>query len=105
MLPHPEIKQALLEILALRLRLADEELVAATFLSVKARVARALLELAEFVGKPSGPQCIVLDEKISHADLAAMAGVAWENVSRALANGVGAISCSPASRKVTFSTT
>jgi CRP/FNR family transcriptional regulator, cyclic AMP receptor protein len=47
-------------------------------------VARALLELAEFVGKPSGPQCIVLDEKISHADLAAMAGVARENVTRLL---------------------
>jgi CRP/FNR family transcriptional regulator, cyclic AMP receptor protein len=74
-LAHPETKHALLEILALRLRQADEGLAAATFLSVKARVARALLQLAEFVGKPSGPQCIVLDEKISHADLAAMA--AW----------------------------
>src|SRR5262245_48086432 len=46
---NPETKQALLEILAFRLRQADEELAAATFLSVKARVARALLELAEFV--------------------------------------------------------
>ena len=81
---HPEIKQALLEILAFRLRQADEELAATTFLSVKARVARALLELAEFVGKPSDPQCIVLEEKISHADLAAMAGVAREGVSRVL---------------------
>jgi CRP-like cAMP-binding protein len=53
-------------------------------LTVKARVARALLELAEFVGKPSGSQCFVLDEKIGHADLAAMAGVARENVSRVL---------------------
>ena len=79
----PATKQ-LLEIIAFRLRQADAELAAATFLSVKARVARALLELAEFVGTPSGPQCIVLDEKISHADLAAMAGVARENVSRVL---------------------
>jgi CRP/FNR family transcriptional regulator len=85
-LAHPETKQALLEILAFRLRQADEELAAATFLSVKARVARALLELAEFVGKPSGPQCIELDEKISHADLAAMAGVARENASRVLSD-------------------
>jgi CRP/FNR family transcriptional regulator, cyclic AMP receptor protein len=80
----PETKQALLEILAFRLRQADEELSAATFLPVKARVARALLELAGFVGKPSGPQCIVIDEKISLADLAAMAGVARENASRVL---------------------
>src|SRR5262245_58487486 len=50
-LAHAETKQALLEILALRLRQADEGLAAATFLSVKARVARALLQLAEFVGK------------------------------------------------------
>jgi CRP/FNR family transcriptional regulator, cyclic AMP receptor protein len=83
-LAHPDTKHALLEILALRLRQADQELAAATFLSVKARVARALLELAGFVGKPSGPQRIVLDEKISHADLAAMAGVARENASRVL---------------------
>ena len=81
---HPETIGALLEILAFRLRQTDESLAATTFLTVKARVARALLELAEFVGKPSGPQRIVLDEKISHADLAAMAGVARENVSRVL---------------------
>jgi len=83
-LAHPEAKQALLEILAFRLRQADEKLAAETFLSGKARVARALLELAEFLGKPSDPQCIVLSEKISLADLAAMAGVARENVSRVL---------------------
>src|SRR5262245_55664597 len=81
---HPETKDALLEILAFRLRQADELLTATTFLTVKARVARALLELAEFIGKSSGPQCIMLDERISHADLAAMAGVARENVSRVL---------------------
>src|SRR5262249_25963876 len=83
-LAHPETKQALLEILAFRLRRADEELAATTFLSAKARVARALLELAKFVGKPSGSQCIVLEEKIGLADLAAMAGVARENASRVL---------------------
>src|SRR5262245_12904830 len=83
-LAHPETKQALLEILAFRLRQADEELAASTFLSVKARVARALLALVELVGIPSGPQCIVLDEKISHADLASMAGVARENDRRQL---------------------
>src|SRR4029453_8717905 len=54
-LAHPETKRALLEIMACGWRQADKELAAATFLSVKARVARALLELAELVGKPSGP--------------------------------------------------
>jgi CRP/FNR family transcriptional regulator, cyclic AMP receptor protein len=79
----PATKQ-LLEIIAFRSRQADKELAAATFLSVRARVARALLALAELVGKPSGPQCIVVDEKIRHADLAAMAGTTRENVTRLL---------------------
>lgn len=81
---HPEAYQSLVAILASRLRQADVALAATAFLTVKARVAMALLNLAKFVGKAAGPQCIVLDEKISHADLAAMAGVARENVSRVL---------------------
>src|SRR4051794_35897868 len=41
----PEISGYLISTLASRLREADEELAAASFLTVKARVARALLEL------------------------------------------------------------
>jgi CRP/FNR family transcriptional regulator len=81
---HPEAHQALVAILASRLRQADKALAAASFLTVRGRVARALLELAELAGRPSGPRRIVIDDKISHADLAAMAGVARENVSRVL---------------------
>ena len=84
MATHPEAYQALVAILAFRLRQADEGLAATTFLSVKGRVARALVELAEFVGTPSSTGQIVLHEKISLADLAAMAGVARENVSRVM---------------------
>ena len=84
MATHPEAYQALVAILAFRLRQADEGLAATTFLSVKGRVARALVELAELVGTPSGAGQIVLQEKISLADLAAMAGVARENVSRVM---------------------
>jgi CRP/FNR family cyclic AMP-dependent transcriptional regulator len=80
---HAEIHQVLLAILAARLRQVDEALAATTFLTVKARVARALLELAEHIGEPLGGH-IVFNERISHADLAAMAGVARENVSRVL---------------------
>jgi CRP/FNR family transcriptional regulator, cyclic AMP receptor protein len=84
MAAHPEAFQALVAILAFRLRQADEVVAATTFLSVKGRVARALVELAEYVGTPSGAGQIVLHEKISLADLAAMAGVARENVSRVM---------------------
>jgi CRP/FNR family cyclic AMP-dependent transcriptional regulator len=51
---------------------------------VKARVARALLELAKYIRQRSRSGHIVFHEKISQADLAAMAGVARENVSRVL---------------------
>ena len=81
---HPEAYQALVAILAARLRQADESPAANTFLSVKGRVARALLELAQHIGQKSETGRVVLEEKISQGDLAAMAGVARENVSRAL---------------------
>jgi len=84
MATHPEAYQALVAILAFRLRQADEGLAATTFLSVKGRVARALVELAEHVGTPSSAGQIILHEKISLADIAAMAGVARENVSRVM---------------------
>jgi CRP/FNR family transcriptional regulator, cyclic AMP receptor protein len=86
---RPEAYQTLVAILASRLRQADEALTAAAFLTVKARVALALLDLARLIGKPAGQRCIVLDEKIGHADLAAMAGVARENVSRVLSEWRG----------------
>jgi CRP/FNR family transcriptional regulator, cyclic AMP receptor protein len=54
MATHPEAYQALVAILAFRLRQADEGLAATTFLTVKGRVARALVELAEYVGIQHG---------------------------------------------------
>jgi CRP/FNR family transcriptional regulator, cyclic AMP receptor protein len=82
---NPETHQVLLTIVAARLRQVDEALAATTFLTVKARVARALIELAEHVGQSSEGH-IVFSEKISQGDLAAMAGVARENVSRVLSD-------------------
>ena len=81
---YPEICQYLMSMLAVRLREADEALAAATFLTVKGRLARALLELAEHVGQENEAGRILLNHKISQGDLAAMAGVARENVSRTM---------------------
>jgi CRP/FNR family cyclic AMP-dependent transcriptional regulator len=80
----PEFYRELARILSMRLREADRALAAATFLSGKGRLARALLDLAEHFGKPSGPGGVMLEHKISNSDLAAMAGMARENVSRVL---------------------
>ena len=81
---YPEIYSDLVAILVSRLREADRAMAAASFLTVKARVARALLELAEHLGRETEPGRIVILHKIRQSDLAAMAGVARENVSRTL---------------------
>jgi len=81
---NSEAHRVLLAILATRLRQVDEDLAATTFLTVKARVARALLQLAGYIGEPSSEGHIVFQDRISQADLAAMAGVARENASRVL---------------------
>jgi CRP/FNR family cyclic AMP-dependent transcriptional regulator len=81
---HPEFYRELAKVLSLRLREADQAFAAATFLSGKARLARALLDLAKHLSKPSGSGSLTFDHKISNGDLAAMAGMARENVSRVL---------------------
>jgi CRP/FNR family cyclic AMP-dependent transcriptional regulator len=79
---RPETCQELLAILSVRLREANAAIADAAFLSVRARVASALNELAEHVGQPDDDGRIVIDDTVSRGDIAAMAGVARENVSR-----------------------
>jgi CRP/FNR family cyclic AMP-dependent transcriptional regulator len=81
---HPELTSYLMKTLARRLREADDALAATTFLGVKQRLARALLGVAEYVGEKNGDGRIRLRLKIGQGDLAAMAGVARENVSRTM---------------------
>jgi CRP/FNR family transcriptional regulator, cyclic AMP receptor protein len=71
-------------VLARRLRNTNAALAATNFLSVKGRVAYALLSLAEGFGKDVGSGRILIRQKVSQSDLAAMAGIARENVSRVL---------------------
>jgi len=82
----PEIYRHLAAILAARLRETDETLAATSFLSVRGCVARTLLQLADYIGKDAGRGRILLDQRISRQDLAAMAGVARENISRVLSD-------------------
>ena len=83
---HPEIYRYLVDVLAARLRETSESVAADTFLTVQSRLARALLELAQFLGEEEAPGRVVIRHKFSQNDLAAMAGVARENVSRALSD-------------------
>jgi len=81
---QPEIYKFLLGLLAARLRDTDQVVAAGSFLSLKGRVARALLDLAKAFGNEVAGGRIVIRQKISQSDIAAMAGIARENVSRIL---------------------
>ena len=73
-----------MNVLAARLRQTTETVAAVSFLTVKARLARALLQLAELAGEDDGAGRVVIHHKIGQSDLAAMAGAARENVSRVM---------------------
>jgi CRP/FNR family transcriptional regulator, cyclic AMP receptor protein len=82
---YPKIYSHLVAILVERMRQADDEVAAASFLSLKARVARALLQFAKHLGESTGtPDELLIRHRIRQDDLAALADVARENVSRIL---------------------
>jgi CRP/FNR family cyclic AMP-dependent transcriptional regulator len=70
-----------------RLRQADKEVAAASFMSLKARVARALLQFAKHLGEPGpSPGQVIIRHRIRQDDLAALAHVARESASRILSD-------------------
>jgi CRP-like cAMP-binding protein len=81
---NPDIYRHIAVMLAQRLRDIDGTLAASSFLSLKGRTARAILLLAEAFGKDVGSGRILIRQKFGQSDLAAMAGIARENVSRIL---------------------
>jgi CRP-like cAMP-binding protein len=81
---NPEVYKHLLTLVATRLRDTDQVVAAGSFLPVKGRVARALLDLAKAFGNDVGGGRVVIRQKLSQSDVAAMAGIARENVSRIL---------------------
>ncbi len=81
---HPEVFRHISAVLARHLRDNNDALVATSFLSVKGRAARALLSLADAFGEDVGSGRILIHQKVSQGDLAAMAGIARENLSRIL---------------------
>jgi CRP/FNR family cyclic AMP-dependent transcriptional regulator len=79
---EPSIYKYLVKMLAARLRDTDQIVAAESFLPLRGRVARAMLELANGFGHNVGGTRVVIRQKVSQRDLAAMAGIARENVSR-----------------------
>ena len=83
---HSQVYESLLTLLSRRLRETDTTIAAGTFLPLCGRVACTLLELAQEFGQDVGSGRIVVRQKISQKDLAAMTGIARESVSRILSN-------------------
>ena len=81
---YPEVYKSLVKLLARRLRDTDVVVAASSFLSLKGRVARTVLELVDHFGQEVAPGRIVIRQKIGHNDLAAMAGIARENLTRVI---------------------
>jgi CRP/FNR family transcriptional regulator, cyclic AMP receptor protein len=80
----PEVLRAIAGMLARRLIEKERKLSVLLSSDAKTRVADALLTLGENLGEPSGPNEILITEMIPQSELAAMAGVARENVNRLL---------------------
>lgn len=84
---HPGMQEYLVTTVVQRLRQADDEAAAASFLTVNARVARALLSLARHLGEPTGKKDeFLVRHNLRQSDLAALAGVARESASRTLSD-------------------
>jgi CRP-like cAMP-binding protein len=81
---NPDFYKHVMRLLARRLTDTNAALVATTFLSLQGRVARSLLSLADGFGHDVGGGRILVRQKLTQSDLAAMAGIARENVSRIL---------------------
>lgn len=79
---HPELFRHLIPIVVRRLRDTNVAVAETTFLSLKGRVARAVLSMAEAFGRDVGAGRTLIGHKITQGDVAAMAGIARENASR-----------------------
>lgn len=86
MLGDRHLTDHLLAILVNRLRKSDEEATASSFLSVKARVVRALHEMARKLGEQDRSSGMtIVRHDMRQTDIAALAGVSRESVTRVLA--------------------
>jgi CRP/FNR family transcriptional regulator, cyclic AMP receptor protein len=83
---HPEIYRHLVMLLASRLRETDEDIATTSFLPLRERLVMTLLELAEHFGDDPKADRVVIRQRFTQNDLAAMAAVSRENISRILAD-------------------
>src|SRR5258708_1153978 len=66
---NPEVYKHLVTLLAARLRGTDDVVAAGSFLPLKGRVARALLDLAEAFGQDAAQGPILIPQKVTHSNI------------------------------------
>ena len=81
---NPALYAHVCQALAARLRQANDEAAASSFLTVKARIARTILRLAEYLGEEVEGGQIAIRHRFSQNDIAAMAAIARESVNRTM---------------------
>lgn len=81
---HPKVALHIIRVLCGRLRRTDAFVEEMTTLQAGPRLARALLRLADQYGKPQAAGGVLVDIKLSQANLGAHAGLMRENVNRQL---------------------
>ena len=81
---NSDVYKTLVVLLTRRLRETDGVVAAMSFMRLRGRLARALLELARDYGQDADLGRIIIRQKIGQNDLAGMVGSARENVTRVL---------------------
>jgi CRP/FNR family transcriptional regulator, cyclic AMP receptor protein len=81
---NSDVYKTLVVLLTRRLRETNGVVAAMSFMRIRGRIARALLELARDYGHDAGSGRIIIRQKIGQSDLAGMVGSARENVTRVL---------------------
>lgn len=82
---NPKIGLKVMEEMSRRLREADEKIGTLALLDVYGRLARLLIQLAKTSGTPQGDG-VLIEQRPTHQDIAAMIGTSRETVSRGLSD-------------------
>ena len=86
---RPALARRLLELMARRLRRADQTSQDLVFFDAPTRLARKLLQLAEEHGEPAGEEAIRITVRVTQEELAQMIGVTRESANRLIASFTG----------------
>lgn len=86
MLQHPALCLKVCRVLVAKLRLASRQMEETLYLSSRQRVLRQLIRLVEKLGHPAKAGGVQVDLRLTHQEIAYLAGTARETVSRLMSD-------------------